>query len=222
MAAKQPSNRASNRASSKALSASSASDKKQANKQAILAAASELFIEGGVSALSVREIAKRAKLSTIGIYSHFDGKQGILDALYVEGFERVIDALEGINTQQPAKTILRQGAKNYLRVASDYKAHYRLIFGEKQPGYEPSVEAQEVGARAFSKLNEWVTLVLPKGAKKNDIENAAMQLWSFMHGTASLQDHEVYNLVNVRRWQTRALDTLEHMLEGLTQTDPSA
>ena len=58
-------------------------------RERILHAAGELFLEGGLQALSVRAIAARAGLSTIGIYSHFDGKQGILDALYIEGFERL-------------------------------------------------------------------------------------------------------------------------------------
>ena len=59
----------------------------------ILNAASELFLEGGGDALSVRAISKRAGLSTIGIYSHFQGKQGILDALYIEGFNHVREAM---------------------------------------------------------------------------------------------------------------------------------
>ena len=160
--------------------------RKKVNKQAILTAASELFIEGGADALSVREIARRAGLSTIGIYSHFEGKQGILDTLYVEGFEHVIDAMDKIDPTQTPKKILRQGASNYLEVARKYKAHYRLIFGERQPGYEPSEEAREVAAIAFAKLTEWIGHILPAGSKKADRENAAMQLWSFLHGTASL------------------------------------
>jgi len=59
----------------------------------ILAAASSLFLKGGVPSLSVRAIAREAGISTIGIYSHFNGKQGILDALYIEGFNLVYDAM---------------------------------------------------------------------------------------------------------------------------------
>ena len=41
----------------------------------------------------MRAISKRAGLSTIGIYNHFNGKQGILDALYIEGFQMVMTAI---------------------------------------------------------------------------------------------------------------------------------
>ena len=47
------------------------------SKSKILMAASELFAENGAGGLSVRAISGRAGLSTIGIYNHFNGKQGI-------------------------------------------------------------------------------------------------------------------------------------------------
>ena len=62
---------------------------KNDTRQKILEAASALFLKGGTNALSVRAIAEGAGMSTIGIYSHFKGKQGILDALYIEGVELV-------------------------------------------------------------------------------------------------------------------------------------
>ena len=45
------------------------------NKEKIVAAATALFEERGLEALSVRTVAQGAGLSTIGIYSHFKGKQ---------------------------------------------------------------------------------------------------------------------------------------------------
>ena len=99
-------------------------------KSTIMQAASKLFLEGGYKALSVRAIAKEAGVSTIGIYSHFDGKQGILDALYIEGFEQVEATTrlpEGVRDRDAAiETVVRQ----YLRSVRAHEAHYRLIFGE--------------------------------------------------------------------------------------------
>ena len=98
-------------------------------KSTILKAASELFLEGGTSALSVRAISKRAGVSTIGIYSHFKGKQGILDELYIEGFEKVFAAMDILKSAKGPRETILQGVKGYLEVADKYEAHYRLIFG---------------------------------------------------------------------------------------------
>ena len=64
------------------------------NRQRILDAAHAVFAESGLAGLSVRAIAARAGLSTIGVYSHFKGKCGILLALYADGFARLGDAAD--------------------------------------------------------------------------------------------------------------------------------
>lgn len=157
----------------------------------ILNAASALFLEGGASALSVRAIAKRAGLSTIGIYSHFQGKQGILDALYIEGFELVSDAMnvqaEGAITREHVLS----AARGYLRVARDHEAHYRLIFGESDRGYEPSEEAVEASKRAFAMLVQLAGGFLEKSAGAKQRQQIALDVWAIVHGYVSLSHHAI-------------------------------
>ena len=82
--------------------------------------------------MSVRAIAKRAGVSTIGIYSHFQGKQGILDALYIEGFERVSEAMNVETEGREPRDIILEATRGYLEIAENYEAHYRLIFGAER------------------------------------------------------------------------------------------
>ena len=93
------------------------------SKAKILTAASELFASAGAGALSVRAISKRAGLSTIGIYNHFNGKQGILDALYIEGFQMVMTAIRVEDeTLSPREAVL-QGLSNYIDLATEHRGH---------------------------------------------------------------------------------------------------
>jgi AcrR family transcriptional regulator len=89
-------------------------------------------------------IAKAAGVSTIGTYSHFDGKQGIVDALYTEGFAAVDRAMSvsdlGLSLS-PVDFILR-AATNYLELAESRRAHCKLIFGESDSSYMPGPEAR--------------------------------------------------------------------------------
>lgn len=188
------------------------------NKAKILAAASRLFLQGGSEALSVRAIAKQAGVSTIGIYSHFDGKQGILDALYIEGFEMVSAALDmpvesTSALREPLPSLLR-AAGNYLKLAETHEAHYRLIFGDRQRDYQPSEEAQRVGAHAFARLTEAVAKALPENTSKQKQQDAAVQVWSLLHGSASLRRHDVALLVDMRCWRERVLDAVEILVKG--------
>ena len=86
------------------------------NKTKILTAASEIFAETGTAGLSVRAISSRAGLSTMGIYNHFQGKQGILDALYIEGFELVMQAIRIDETGLTPRDAVLLGLVNYIDI----------------------------------------------------------------------------------------------------------
>ena len=142
-------------------------------KEKILTAASQLFLNGGLSALSVRAIAREANLSTIGIYSYFEGKQGILDALYIEGFERVLAASQvSIDLKHPRLGVLA-AAKGYIKTAQLYRGHYRLIFGESDSGYKPSKLAQEAAKKAFIHITQVIATLLPDDANYESRREAA-------------------------------------------------
>ena len=180
----------------------------------ILQAASELFLEGGLRASSVRAISKRAGLSTIGIYSHFDGKQGILDALYIEGFERVAQAMDVSESSASPRQKVLDCASAYLKVADDYQAHYRLIFGESDEGYQPSDAAREVSERAFGLLVDGVGSMLPADASYAARQREALHVWAIVHGYVGLKNHAVSQIIDSDEWNQLALAAVETHLDG--------
>lgn len=185
------------------------------NKAKILQAASEIFLQGGTAALSVRAIAKQAGLSTIGIYSHFEGKQGILDALYIEGFERVIEAMDVLKDDIEPRAAVLLASENYLQLAQSSEAHYRLIFGESSGAYTPSPEAKLVAVNAYARLTDVVANALPEVSSKASKEAIALQLWALMHGNVSLKHHAVAELVDMEDWKARVLRAVEILIDGL-------
>jgi AcrR family transcriptional regulator len=161
------------------------------SRRKILNAASNLFLHGGVAALSVRAIAKRAGLSTIGIYSHFQGKQGILDALYIEGFGLVFDAMDVNPEGKIQREDVLQAARGYIRVGREHEAHYRLIFGESDRGYKPSEEAVVASQRAFEKLVSLAGGFLPSASTLHMRQQLALDIWAIVHGYVSISHHAI-------------------------------
>ena len=47
------------------------------------------------AALTVRNVAAAAGCSTTGVYTYFGGKDGLVDAIFVDGFEKFDAALDG-------------------------------------------------------------------------------------------------------------------------------
>ena len=191
-------------------------------KTKILDAASQLFLQGGIHALSVRAISKQAGLSTIGIYSHFQGKQGILDALYIEGFEMVTKAVDVLTDSCSGKDAILLAAQNYLEIVEHHEAHYRLIFGEIDSGYEPSEEAKTAGAKAFYRMTKLCSTLLPKDASLKEKQNNAMQIWAVTHGYVSLNHHAVVDIVDMGDWKSRVLQAVELMIDSIVESVNSA
>lgn len=187
------------------------------NKEKILAAASELFLDRGLPALSVRAIAARAGVSTMGIYSHFDGKQGILDALYMQGFAAVSEAMDVRELGLTPVDAALQAAQNYLDLAAERPAHYHLIFAAMDEDYAPGDEARQAGARAFNANVRLMGDLLGEASTRKEQQHAAMQVWSLLHGAVALEHHAVAELVDLSSWREEALEAVKMLLAGITQ-----
>jgi AcrR family transcriptional regulator len=188
------------------------------NKEKILNAASMLFLEGGARALNVRTIAKVAGVSTIGIYSHFKSKRGILDALYIEGFERVgqtICVVEGDLTH--IELVLQMG-QNYLDLIDSSRPYYKLVLGESNANYQPSQKAKLARIIALEKLLSGIAAMLPGSVAKETKKIAALQILSLLHGAVSLRSLPVASHVGMADWQEQTLGALVILVDGIVES----
>ena len=58
-------------------------------RERFIAAGLRLLDEHGAAELTVRRVAEQARSSTMGIYSQFGGRPGLLEAIYRHGFEQL-------------------------------------------------------------------------------------------------------------------------------------
>lgn len=187
---------------------------KSESRDQILSAASKLFLEGGIHALSVRAIAKGAGMSTIGIYSHFNGKQGILDALYIEGFTHVTDVMKHVKEDTPKASVLEM-CHQIFDFSERSAAHYKLIFGANMTEYSPSAQALDAAKRGFVTLTKVTSSLLPNDASLKEKQELAMEIWAITHGYIGLNNHEISHHIDWGNWQTRALNALEIHIDAI-------
>ena len=152
----------------------------------LLKAAEEILINEGPDALTVRKVASCAGVAPMGVYNRFNGKAGLLEALFVRGFDELSAAI-GEATGTDAWDRLRDAGLRYRRFALQHPEHYRLMF-ERKHEVEPGPQAQE---RAHASFDHLVRLVgsargLQPFGLGGDVE-VAQQLWSALHGAVSLE-----------------------------------
>jgi AcrR family transcriptional regulator len=140
-------------------------------KAALECAAAAIIEGGGVSALSLRDIGRRAGVSHAAFKHHFGSKPGLLTALATEGYEVLAKAVtdEGHD--------LVEAGVAYIQFAVAHPAHFEVMF---RPGIVQADDSQLASARERASLA--FTSALPEAA------SAATRLaaWSIVHGFATL------------------------------------
>src|ERR1700722_17722599 len=130
---------------------------------ALLASATELLEQEGPDGLSVRRIAAAAGVAPMGVYNHFESKFGIIEALFVQGFERLREAIAATRDIEDPYQALRQGGRRYRELALAHPMAYRIMFLRSIPGFEPSDHALEIAGEAFGALVSSVQRAIAAG-----------------------------------------------------------
>ena len=73
----------------------------ETTKQRILDSAYELFVKNGYRGSSMRDIAENAGIKAASIYNHFDTKENIFEAVFVEKHPlfRILEILDGVEEE---------------------------------------------------------------------------------------------------------------------------
>jgi AcrR family transcriptional regulator len=115
---------------------------------ALLDAAERTIAEGGVDALSLREVASDAATTTRAIYSLFGSKDGLLGALGVRAFnllQREVEALPA--TDQPWNDLV-EAALIFRHFALEHPALFSIAFHRADPALSPRFRAAAMDALA--------------------------------------------------------------------------
>jgi AcrR family transcriptional regulator len=147
--------------------------------RALVAAAVDLIGEVGPTALSLREVARRAGVSHGAPAHHFGDKAGLLTAVAAQGYDLVAAAL----TEALERTgDFREVGVAYVRFALDHRAHFEVMFRPElyRPDDPALVEARE---RAAATLYGPTTDLTGDAGRGVDGGIAA---WSLVHGFATL------------------------------------
>lgn len=156
--------------------------------QALVQAASDLLAAQGAAALTVRAIAHAAGSSTMNVYSRFGGKDGVVEQLYLQGFELLAAEMRsGGVTSDPLADLQRCG-QAYRRFALRHSTLYAVMFSGAVPDYEPTDAAKAFGLRTLDDLADKLQRAMDAGLLRPiDADHAAAIVWATCHGVMSLE-----------------------------------
>jgi AcrR family transcriptional regulator len=172
---------------------------KEARRQSILDAASAVFLEWGMHASTMDQIAERAELSKGAVYLYFSSKQELCLALLVEVSRRLVDTLK--QAYDPAAPPFKQLERlidayyGFYRRRPDY---FRLLFVVEHEPYRGQVadalrvEWTALGREALELLASIIEGGIKQGAiRRCDPWTTAVSLWASVTGVIVLPVQEI-------------------------------
>src|SRR6202047_518121 len=99
-------------------------------RAACLSAALELLEEGGATALSLRAVARRARVSPAAPYRHYADRDALVSAVAAVGYRELAESLAAASPAPSTPDDLAAVAAAYVQFALQRPALFRVMFSE--------------------------------------------------------------------------------------------
>jgi AcrR family transcriptional regulator len=175
-------------------------ERREATRGEILEAAKELMREHGVAGLSLRDLGQKVGMRAQSLYSYFDSKDAIYDALYAEGFREFRERSDRVKPTGDARADFRSGARRFVDFCLEDPARYQLLFQRTIPGFEPSPEAYAPSVEGLELTRQ--ALIAAGGTDPRDLD-------LFTAITSGLVDQQISNDPGGDRWYHLLDDALD-------------
>jgi AcrR family transcriptional regulator len=170
-------------------------------RAALLATAWEMVREDGLAALSLRELARRAGITTPTVYAYFASKNAIFDAMFAEAAQSFVDLKASLPVTDDPRADLLTEARAFIEFCVSDVARYQLLFQHSVPGFTPSPQSYELAVGALEVTRELL-------ARNGVHDPRYLDIWTAV--TTGLVDQQVSNDPGGDRW-SRLIDDVTQM-----------
>jgi TetR/AcrR family transcriptional regulator len=122
-------------------------------RERILDAAEELFARRGLAGTAMRDIAKQVGLTAASLYNHFEGKQGLYEAVLERGVRPLIGLMRGLPSRE--------------HTPSDMEAMIEAIMAhlERRPHLPQLIQHEVIGGGVYLAriARSWIRPILTEG-----------------------------------------------------------
>ncbi len=148
----------------------------------------EIIRQQGVGFVSIREVARRARVSHAAPAHHFGSKSGLLTAFAVQGYERLAaltaERIAGARASS-SRDVLAVMGQAYVEFAVANPEHFGIMYpGDALKRRDPDL--RRASERCYGPLVDVVRRADAEGCLDRDVETVTAAAWALVHGLASL------------------------------------
>ena len=182
--------------------------------------AQDILQEEGVAALAVNHIAKRAGLSTMGVYSYFGGKEQVCDRLHITGFRDLAAAVSKARYEGDPEAAVVGSTRIFVDFYKRNTNRYALMFGMGATGCSPSKQTRRAAQESFAVAAGLVQPVKGEAACDDPSAQRAAsalvyQSWACTHGFIAIKEHS--DIISGGEWDKLAIESERQLIRGRMQ-----
>ncbi len=207
-------------------------------RAALIEAALQVLAEQGLTALSVRGVARRVGVSEAALYHHFAGKSSLVEAVVVDTLRLLRDTLRETmrtTTGTPLDHLKATGVA-YVRFAVEQRARFQILYRPElralsQPESRPDgiglSAIDRAGMEAYQPLLDAIVACQQAGIlAPGDPLPLALTAWATVHGLAQLLvdgvvSAEILPPATPGDAPVLARIVVDRLAEGLLMRDPT-
>lgn len=165
------------------------------HRESIAAAASALFLEKGIAATSMDDIAKAAGYSKATLYVYFENKEEIVGILVLGSMKKLYDCIDSaLAAQESTRTRYDLICKGLVQYQEAFPFYFEMALGKINVDFEnrdylpEEKETYLVGEKINEKLKDFLIEGMEKGDLRKDLEMlpAIFHFWGMLSGIIRL------------------------------------
>ena len=179
-------------------------------RQGILDDVSNLLVQEGVNALTMRRIAEMVGCSTTVLYTMFGNKQGLVEELYLRGFEILRQFLAAVSYPGDSNSYIYALCFAYRDFAIANPTYYSIMFLKVIPEYTPNEANLKLGQDSLELLVQAIRDCITGKEIEDEAWEIARTIWATVHGQVGLElmGYLNYSGVSPQQMLKRALQAL--------------
>ena len=168
-------------------------ERREATRREILDAAWEIARRDGLAAVTLREVAELVGMRSPSLYSHFDSKNAIYDAMFGQAWNELYETFDALGPR-PAnhRKALLDEAETFFDFATADLARYQLMNQRTIPDFTPSEQAYAASVAIYERMR---TVHRARGVRSQ----ADLDLWTALLG--GFVDQQLANEPGGSRWR---------------------
>ena len=169
------------------------------HRENIVSAASTLFMERGIAATSMDDIAKAAGYSKATLYVYFENKEEIVGILVLNSMKKLYDYISSALIQhETTKARYDFICRRLVQYQEEFPFYFKMVLDKINIDFESKEylpeerETYQIGEEINEKIKNFLLSGMEKGDLRNDLDimPAIFNFWGMLSGIIQLASNK--------------------------------